>query len=55
LVVANKMDEPLAPENLKEFLRLNSEEVLPISCLTEEGILNLQKQLYLRVTPRDAA
>lgn len=55
LVVANKMDEAAAAANLEEFMRLNSVEVLPISCLTEEGIPKLKQQLYSRVTPRDAA
>jgi GTP-binding protein len=55
LVVANKMDEPSAEENLRAFERLNSDEVLPISCLTEEGIPKLKKQLYLRVTPQNEA
>lgn len=55
LVVANKMDEPSAEENLRAFVQLNSEEVLPISCLTEEGIPKLKKQLYLRVTPHNEA
>jgi len=55
MVVANKMDEPLAKENLRAFEQLNSGEVMPISCLTEEGIPKLKKQLYLRVTPHDEA
>jgi GTP-binding protein len=53
VIVANKMDEPSSAENLRAFEQLNSEEVLPISCLTEEGIPKLKKQLYLRVTPHN--
>ncbi len=51
LVIANKMDGENAPDNLKRLRSLNLEEILPISCLTEEGIADLKEQLYLRVTP----
>ncbi len=51
LVISNKMDGDDAPENLKRLQSLNLEEILPISCLSEEGIADLKEQLYLRVTP----
>ena len=49
IVVANKMDEPSAAKNLRRFRKLNSVDVLPISCLTEEGIPQLKEELYRRV------
>ena len=50
LVAANKMDEPAAIENLKKFKRRYSKvELLPISCLSEEGIPKLRKELLKRV------
>ena len=55
LVISNKMDGENAEENLKRLRSLNSEEILPISCLTEEGIADLKEQLYLRVTPVERA
>lgn len=50
LVLANKMDEPGAPEVLKNFRkRFKKEEVLPISCLTHEGLDELKEKLYQMV------
>jgi GTPase len=49
LVAANKMDEENATKFLRKFRRLNKVEVLPISCLTEEGIPQLKDELYRRV------
>lgn len=49
LVVANKMDEEAAAGCLRKFRRLNRVDVLPISCLTEEGIPQLLEELYRRV------
>ena len=50
LVAANKMDEPAAVENLKKFKkRYPKVEVVPISCLSEEGIPKLLKELLKRV------
>lgn len=50
LVAANKMDEAAAVANLKKFkTRYKAVEVLPISCLSEEGIPQLRKELLKRV------
>ncbi len=49
LVVANKMDEPAAATALRRFRKLNRVEVLPISCLTEEGIPQLLEELRNRI------
>jgi GTP-binding protein len=38
LVVANKMDEPTAADNLKVFKRKTRTKPIPVSCLTGEGI-----------------
>jgi len=44
LVVANKMDEDLAKENLREFRNQVQVEVSPISCLSDEGIPDLLRR-----------
>jgi len=50
LVVANKMDEETAPANLKKFQKRYAKvNLVPISCLTEEGIPKLRKELLKRV------
>ena len=50
LVAANKMDEAAAVTNLKKFQkRYGKVELVPISCLTEEGISRLKKELLKRV------
>ncbi len=50
LVAANKMDEPAAAARLKQFrARYRKVDVVPISCLTEEGIPRLRKELLKRV------
>jgi len=50
LVAANKMDEDAAVENLKKFKKRYSKvELVPISCLSEEGIPKLRKELLKRV------
>jgi len=50
LVAANKMDEDAAGVNLKKFkARYRKVEVVPISCLSEEGIPKLRKELLKRV------
>ena len=47
VVAANKMDEPAAQENLKRFCKKYPDvEVLPISCLSEEGIGELKSAIY---------
>lgn len=48
-VIANKMDEEAAPGNLLRFRKLNPVDVVPISCLTEEGIPELLDELRRRV------
>ncbi len=49
IVAANKMDEPSAPNNLKKFLRKYPDlDVIPISCLTEEGIDRLKDEIYVQ-------
>ena len=50
LVAANKMDEDAAVANLKKFQKRYSKvELVPISCLTENGIPKLRKELLKRV------
>lgn len=50
LVAANKMDEAAATVNLKAFKkRYPKVEVVPISCLSEEGIPKLRKELLKRI------
>ncbi len=50
LVAANKMDEEIAVENLKKFKkRYPKADIIPISCLSEEGIPKLRKELLKRV------
>lgn len=50
LVAANKMDEDAAVVNLKKFKKRYAKvELIPISCLTEEGIPKLRKELLKRV------
>jgi GTPase len=50
LVAANKMDEEAAVANLKKFKkRYPKAEFVPISCLSEEGIPKLLKELLKRV------
>jgi GTP-binding protein len=50
LVAANKMDEDAAVPNLKKFQKRYARvELVPISCLTEEGIPQLKKELLKRV------
>lgn len=41
------MDEPAAVKNLKSFRRkYPSLDVIPVSCLTEEGIPDLKREIY---------
>ena len=50
LVAANKMDEDAAIGNLKKFkTRYKAVDLIPISCLSEEGITKLKKELLKRV------
>ncbi|MGH8020812.1 MAG: GTPase ObgE [Opitutaceae bacterium] len=55
IVAANKMDEPAAAKRLRRFRKLNPVDVLPISCLTEEGIPQLKEELYRRVRVSNSA
>ncbi|MDX1951253.1 MAG: GTPase ObgE [Verrucomicrobiota bacterium] len=46
LVVANKMDEPVAEENLKKFKRrITKTPVLPIAAAFDEGIVKFKKMI----------
>jgi GTP-binding protein len=50
VIVANKMDEDAAVENLKKFKkRYPKVVIIPISCLSEAGIPKLKKELLKRV------
>ncbi len=50
LVVANKMDEPTAVDNMKRFRKKHRDLLLyPVSCLTEEGIPELKKAMLAEV------
>ncbi len=49
LVAANKMDEAAAQANLAKFRRRHKVELVPISCLSEEGVPELKKELLKRV------
>lgn len=48
MIIANKMDEEAAVENLKRLQAetRHSAEILPISCLSDEGIPELKEALY---------
>ncbi len=47
LVLANKMDEPGAAEHLAEFREAHpDQDLIPLSCLTHEGIPELKERLY---------
>lgn len=50
LVVANKMDEAAAVENLKVFSEKHAVAVSPISCLSDEGIPELLRRFLDEVT-----
>jgi GTPase len=50
LVVANKMDEEVAIENLKAFSKRHAVAISPISCLSEEGIPELLRKFLDEVT-----
>src|SRR5256885_16878431 len=46
LVVANKMDEPVAEENLKKFKRkIRKTPVLPIAAAFDEGVEKFKKMI----------
>ncbi|HBO57302.1 MAG TPA: GTPase ObgE [Opitutae bacterium] len=49
LVAANKMDEPAAEENLKQFEKKCLHKVYPISCVSDEGFKALGQALLKAV------
>lgn len=49
IIVANKMDEPDAAENLKHFKSKVRKKVYPISCVSEEGFEELKAALLKQV------
>ena len=49
LVAANKMDEPNAPEHLKAFKKKFKGKVYPISCVSDEGFVELKEALLAAV------
>ena len=54
LVVANKMDEEAALQNLRQFQVAHSVDIQPISCLSEEGIPELKQLLWEKVSEAKA-
>lgn len=54
LVVANKMDEESAVENLKIFEKTRDVAIQPVSCLTEEGLAELKELIWEKVTQAKA-
>ena len=50
LVAANKMDVPEAKAHLAKFKRRYKVDVVEISCLTDDGLEKLKKELLKRVT-----
>lgn len=55
LVVANKMDEPTAAENLKTFSKKNVVAISPISCLSDEGVPELLQRFLKEVSSIEEA
>lgn len=50
-VVGNKMDEPDAAEHLKRFRERYPEiDILPLSCLSDEGMPELRREILKRVS-----
>ena len=54
IVIANKMDEDLAAENLAAFRKRHDVTVQPISCLTEEGLPEFKNLLWEKVAEAKA-
>ncbi|WP_309397364.1 GTPase ObgE [Cerasicoccus maritimus] len=53
IIIANKMDEEPSAENLKRFRQAHQDlKIVPISCLSEEGIPELREALYNAVIRR---
>ena len=55
LVVANKMDEEIAEENLATFKKNHDVAISPISCLSDEGIPELLRRFLDEVTKIEEA
>lgn len=58
LIAANKMDEPNAPENLKLLKKKVKDTIYPISCVSDEGFIELKKamlKVVLEVRAAEAA
>lgn len=55
LVVANKMDEETAAENLEAFKKTHDVAVSPISCLSDEGVPELLRRFLDEVTKIEVA
>jgi GTPase len=55
LVVANKMDEETAQDNLKAFKKKHDVAISPISCLSDEGIPELLRRFLDEVTKIEVA
>lgn len=55
IVIANKMDEEAAVENLKEFRARHGETIQPLSCLSEEGLPELKELIWEKVSAAKAA
>ncbi len=49
IIAANKMDLPLASENLKDFKKKVKKKIYPISCATGEGIKELLEAVYKKL------
>src|SRR5580700_10125571 len=55
LVVANKMDEPVAEKNLKKFKNLHRRlRVLPISAAFDQGLANFKKVIRAAAAPTES-
>ena len=52
VIAANKMDLPEARRHLQEFRRSLSDEIYPISCLTQAGIPALVQGVWRRLSLR---
>lgn len=55
IVLANKIDEEKAEDNLKEFRKRHEVTVQPISCLTEEGLEEYKEVLWEKVAEAKAS
>ena len=54
IIAANKMDEEVAVKNLKSFRRKYPKlDIIPISCLSEEGISELKDEIYIQCKKTD--